>query len=149
MNPWMIREMGSLVPFNETEIEKHGYWGFVYLIYNTVEDRAYLGKKFFTKAGTKQINGRKKRIRKESDWKTYHGSSTALQEDIEVYGYECFTREILHLCKTKAECTYWESYEIYSRHALIHERYYNDWISCRVRKVHLRPLHFDCPIHLA
>lgn len=115
-------------------------WGFVYLITHLPTDRKYVGKKFFTKSKTRQVKGKKKRSRVESDWQTYFGSSTRVQEDLERDGESAFTREILHLCTSKAECSYFESLEIFSRHALISPQYYNDWVSCRIRKAHLKSL---------
>ena len=117
------------------------WWGFVYLIHNTVENKYYIGKKFFTKSKIRQVKGRKKKSRIDSDWRNYWGSSAAVVADVERLGHDAFTRTILHLCKTKAECSYWESFEIFQRNALITSFYYNDWISCRIRKAHLRNLY--------
>jgi hypothetical protein len=116
------------------------YWGFVYLIHNTQTDRFYVGKKFFTKSKIRQVKGRKKKSRVDSDWQNYWGSSATVLADVAQYGEQAFTRTILHLCRSKAECSFWESYEIFVRKALISRKYYNDWISCRVRKAHLHSL---------
>jgi hypothetical protein len=99
--------------------------------------RKYIGKKFFTKSKTKQVKGKKKRSRVSSDWMTYWGSNKKLQEEVKENGVDQYIREILHLCKTRSECSYWETWEIFSRHALMHESYYNEWVSCRIRKDHL------------
>lgn len=113
------------------------YFGIVYLITNLKNGRKYVGKKFFTQAGRKQIKGKVKKIRKPSNWLKYWGSNKVLQEDVQKQGEDCFTREILHLCKNKGELSYWETYEIFNRHALRTDEYYNDWVSCKVRKNHL------------
>jgi hypothetical protein len=68
---------------------------------------------------------------------TYWGSNKKLQEELKENGEDQYVREILHLCKTRSECSYWETWEIFSRHALMHESYYNEWVSCRIRKDHL------------
>jgi hypothetical protein len=47
--------------FKEEDIQNH--LGFVYLITHISTGRKYIGKKFFTKAKTKQIKGKKKKIR--------------------------------------------------------------------------------------
>ena len=122
--------------FTEDKID--GHFGFVYLITHIPTGRKYVGKKFFTKAGTKQVKGKRKKIRKSSDWETYWGSNKELQEEVKVNGEDQYTREILHLCKTRSECSYWETWEIFTRHALFGDGYYNSWVSCRIRKDHLK-----------
>ena len=112
-------------------------FGMVYLITHNKTGKKYVGKKFFTKSKTKQVKGKKKRTRVKSDWETYFGSNKTLQEEVKVNGPSEYTREVLYLCKTRSECSYWESWEIFSRHALMRDTYYNEWISCRIRKDHV------------
>jgi hypothetical protein len=112
-------------------------FGFVYMITHLKTGRKYIGKKFFTKSKTKQVKGKKKRSRVSSDWITYWGSNKKLQEEVKENGKDQYVREILHLCKTRSECSYWETFEIFTRHALMHDSYYNEWVSCRIRKDHL------------
>ena len=95
--------------------DAEGYFGFVYLITHNLTGRKYIGKKFFTKAGTRQVKGKKKKIRKTSDWESYWGSNIELKEDVKKNGEEQYTREILHLCKSRSECSYMETFEIFSR----------------------------------
>jgi hypothetical protein len=121
--------------FTENDIGDN--FGFVYLITHNPTGRKYIGKKFFTKAATKQVKGKRKRIRKSSDWLDYWGSNKTLQEEVKLNGAEQYTREILHLCKTRSTCSYWESWEIFSRHALLSESFYNQWVSCKIRKDHV------------
>ena len=109
----------------------------VYIITHTPTGKKYVGKKFFTKAKTRQVKGKKKRSRVASDWLTYWGSNKELQEEVKNNGEEQYTREILHLCKSRSECSYYETFEIFSRHALLSEAYYNQWVSCKIRKDHL------------
>jgi hypothetical protein len=122
--------------FTEDDIEDS--YGFVYILENTMTGRKYIGKKFFTKAGSKQVKGKRKKIRKSSDWLEYHGSNKVVQEEVKL-GIP-FKRTILHLCKTRSECAYWETVEIISQCALIREDFYNDWLMVRVRKDHLKHL---------
>ena len=120
--------------------------GFVYLITNNTNDRKYVGKKLakFSKTTYKTVklkNGtkKKKKIRGkiESDWLTYYGSSIELNKDVERLGKDSFTREILYFCKSKAECSYIEAREQFSRKVLETEEYYNGQISVRVHKSHI------------
>ena len=120
--------------------------GFVYLITNTLTGRKYVGKKLakFAKTTTKTVklkNGtkKKKKIRSkiDSDWREYYGSSTDLTADIEKLGKDHFTREILHYCKSKAECSYIEAREQFDRKVLETTDYYNGQISVRVHGSHI------------
>ena len=115
-------------------------FGFVYQIENTITGRKYIGRKYFTQAGYKQVNGKRKKVRKPSDWQTYYGSNETLKEDVSILGEDKFVRTILHLCKTKSECSYLETKEIFARDALISSTYYNDWVQCKIRKAHLNNL---------
>jgi len=122
------------------------YIGFVYLITNKLTGRKYIGKKLakFSKTSYKTVtlkNGTKKRkkIRSkvDSDWRDYYGSSDLLTKDIEKLGKENFTREILFYCKTKAECSYVEAREQFSRRVLESTDYYNGHIQVRVHGSHI------------
>lgn len=96
--------------YEDTEFTDPGnHYGFVYCITNLVNGRKYVGRKFFTKASTRQKNKKIKKVRVESDWLDYYGSSDELLRDIETYGKENFKREILRLCKTLGETKYWET----------------------------------------
>lgn len=131
---WFFHNTINEITAEETE----GFFGFVYLITHKKTGRKYVGKKFFTKSKTKQVKGKKKRIRVASDWENYWGSNKKLQEEVKENGVDQYTREILHLCKTRSECSYWETWEIFNRHALMSDSYYNEWVSCRIRKDHLK-----------
>ena len=114
------------------------HFGFVYLIENLTNGRKYIGRKYFSKAGYKQVNGKRKKIRKESDWQTYYGSNDTLKTDVTELGEHNFRRTILYLCGSKSECAYFETYEILTRHALLDENFYNDWVTAKIRKDHLK-----------
>ena len=120
--------------------------GFVYLITNTQSGRMYIGKKLAKFSKTKykmhtQKNGKKvrKKIKSkiDSDWLTYYGSSNALTTDIETLGIENFTREILFYCNSKAECSYIEAREQFTRKVLESDDYYNGHIQVRVHGSHI------------
>lgn len=115
----------------------NGVLGFVYLITNLTNNKKYLGKKLFTHIGYKQVNKKRKRIKVESDWKSYWSSSTDVQQDVNKLGIKSFRREILKLCHSKSECSLVESYLILREHALLRDDYYNSWMSFRGTKKHL------------
>jgi hypothetical protein len=126
-----------------TSDQAEGYYGFVYIIRNNLTGRAYIGRKYFSKASTKQVKGKRKKIRKASDWENYWSSSEELKQEIKNQGKENFTRTILHLCKTRASCSYYETYEILVRGALLSDTYYNSWVSCKIHKAHVKGI--ICP----
>ena len=113
-------------------------YGFVYQIKNLTNGKKYIGKKFFYSAKTKQVKGKKKKIKVPSDWQTYYGSSDTLKQDVLQLGHENFSREILHLCRSKGECGYLEAKEQFVRGVMESEDYYNTWIMVRVRKSHIK-----------
>lgn len=92
--------------------------GFVYKITNLKTGQIYIGKKSLYSNLKKKISARAKkatgtrktfeRIRKESDWQKYYGSSKELLSDISVTGKEKFHREILELCCTKKYLSFCE-----------------------------------------
>jgi hypothetical protein len=112
--------------------------GFVYQITNLANKRKYIGKKLFHSAKTKQVKGKKKRYKVPSDWKTYYGSNEELKKDVKEMGEDNFIREILHLCKSKGECSYLEAKEQFNRNVMEGDEYYNVWIMVRVRKSHIK-----------
>jgi hypothetical protein len=112
--------------------------GFVYEIVNKTTKKYYIGKKLFTKAGYKQVKGKKKKIRKESTWKEYYGSSAELLEDVKKYGKQNFTRHILKLCKSKGELSYFEAKYQFNNNVLYDKMSYNTWIQCKIHKKHLK-----------
>ena len=123
--------------------------GFVYIITNLTNDRKYIGKKLakFSKTTYKTVklkngNKKKKKIRSkiDSDWREYYGSSPELSKDVTQLGPDSFRREILFYCTSKAECSYIEAREQFSRRVLESKDWYNGHIQVRVHGSHILKL---------
>lgn len=114
------------------------YYGFIYEITDLTTGRAYIGKKFFTAAGSKQVKGKRKKIRKTSDWEPYWGSCKELVDLVKQKGEDQFSREILRLCKTRGETNYQEAKLQFARNVLEEKlpngefKYFNGIINVRV-----------------
>lgn len=104
-----------------------GAYGFVYCITYIGEykegvidtNKFYIGKKALSFSKKKRLTLKERRLpenkrkrfkidTKESDWKTYNGSSLSLQKDIELYGEKNFRKDILCFCPDKINLTYKE-----------------------------------------
>lgn len=111
LTPWH----GFPVNFNPED-----WAGFCYEIEHIVSGRKYIGKKSLWAITHKKTKGKKrrKRIKKESDWKTYRSSSSDLKNDIAKYGLDAFTFGILSLHKTRASLNYTELRELFIRDVL-------------------------------
>ena len=99
-------------PFNSDMIED--YIGFVYEVYDTEAKMKYIGKKkFWSKVTKPPLKGKKNKRRslKESDWKSYYGSSEEVKSLVENTGEWRFKRKIIRLCKTLGEMSYYEMKE--------------------------------------
>jgi hypothetical protein len=113
-------------------------YGFIYIITNNSNGRMYVGKKqILTKLKRKPLKGKiNRRISiKETDWKTYTGSSKELNEDIKKFGIENFSFEIIKFCENKSQMAYFEAKEQFDREVLIKEEYYNGIINLRLGKI--------------
>jgi len=131
MSNWIYKNK----EFTITDIQNN--ISFVYLITNNTTNKKYIGKKTFYFSRTKLLNGKKKRIKILSDWEVYWGSNKVLQEEV-INNTDDYTREILYLCSSKSEASYLETYEIFTRNALLSEEYYNEWVMCKITKLHLK-----------
>ena len=121
---------------------------FVYLITNLTNNKKYVGKKLAKFKTTKPpLKGKKNKRRgyKESDWKTYWGSSDHLIADVVELGEDSFKREILYMCPSRGIASYLEAKEQFDRRVLETDDYYNGIINVRIGgskilKEHLKTL---------
>lgn len=109
-NPWMYD--GKC--FESDDIGDN--YGFVYRISNLEDGRQYIGRKYFWQH--RKPRGKSRRVKSESDWKKYYGSSDELNKDRKEIGNEFFTREILSLHKTKGKVNYEETKQLFINNVL-------------------------------
>ena len=111
-----------------------GTFGFIYEVTHS-SGRKYLGKKVLQFNRTlPPLKGmkRKRKVVKESDWKTYWGSSDHLNADVLELGEDSFTREILEYCTTRGVMSYVEAELQFKHKVLLSDDYYNGIINCRI-----------------
>jgi len=136
MNKWfsisdITKEYTSIEDFPENT------YGFVYIVTHTPTGKAYVGKKALYHNISKKLTkkelaeqsgpGRKstsKKVQKESDWKTYHGSSKSIMEMIKNGKEDEFTREILVIVPNKKLLTYYETKILFTLGVLENPEYY-------------------------
>ena len=130
--------------YNGKEIgddEVVGYAAFVYIITNLENNKRYIGKKIFTSVRRQKVKGKKRRkkVQKESNWKSYFGSNLALIADVDRLGENKFSREIVKLCKTRGTASYWEA-KLQMQHEVLERpnEFYNEWIMCKVHRSHIK-----------
>lgn len=91
-------------------------YGFVYRITNLGNGKQYIGRKYFWQH--RKPRGKSRRVKSESDWKKYYGSSDELNADRKEIGNEYFRREILSLHKTKGQVNYEETKQLFLNNVL-------------------------------
>ena len=108
---------------NDPIFNTDDYYGYVYMTTNLENGRKYIGKKIFKhttnkKLGKKELaalptqRGRtpsKKKVIKESDWKTYYGSADEVKQWAKSTSPDKLIRVILRLCHSSKELTYYET----------------------------------------
>lgn len=120
MKPWIYKDV-NVSTFDEVASASSlddDPVGFIYKITNLANGKIYIGRKSFT-ASKKTALGKRalasmvdkrgsknKTVIKHSNWAHYTGSNKQLNEDIK--NGDDIIREIIHLCYTKKQMTYWE-----------------------------------------
>ena len=130
-------------PFESEDIQDN--YGFIYRITNITNGHDYVGRKYFTTVKKRPpLKGKKNKRREtvETDWKEYWGSSPRLQADIDTLGKDKFTREIIHLCKSRGETNYMEAYYQFTEGVLLREDNYNGIIQIKLGKNSVKDVKF-------
>ena len=109
-NPWIYN--GEL--FDSDHIQD--YFGFVYHIHCNPTGRNYIGRKYFW--SFRKPRGKSRKVKAESDWKKYYGSSDELKADINIWGKASCDRRILSLHKTKGQCNFEETKQLFLNNVL-------------------------------
>ena len=117
-NPWVYKN----TTFTSDDIGD--FFGFVYRITNLQSGKQYIGRKYFYQF--RKPRGKSRKVKSESDWKKYYGSSDELNTDRKSIGNECFKREIISLHTTKGWVNYEETRQLFLNNVLSeNENYYN------------------------
>jgi hypothetical protein len=125
---------------NSIEDMPQGTFGFIYITTHKPSGVSYIGKKSLyhnvkrklTKKELAEQTGRGRKpttqvVQKESDWKTYYGSTKQIVELIKGGKQEDFTREILQFVFNKKLLTYYECKYLFINEVLEHpDKWYND-----------------------
>ncbi len=115
-------------------------FGFIYITTHIPSGVSYIGKKSLyhnvkrklTKKELAEQTGRGRKpttqvVQKESDWKTYYGSTKQIVELIKGGKQEDFTREIIQFVSSKKLLTYYECKYLFEYSVLENpEGYFND-----------------------
>ena len=121
---------------NDPTFNTDDYYGYVYMTTNLENGRKYIGKKIFKhttnkKLGKKELaalptqRGRtpsKKKVIKESDWKTYYGSADEVKQWAKSTSLDKLTRVVLRLCYSSKELTYYETKYLFDYDVLTNDK---------------------------
>ncbi len=97
-NPWLFN--------NEPFLDCAHYAGFVYEITDTLNNKKYIGKKFFW--SHRKLPGKTRRSKIESNWRQYYSSSEIIKQLVKEFGKLRFKRKILSLHELTRDVNYTE-----------------------------------------
>ena len=137
MNNWTYQGKEIL---EEEDIPFENAMGFIYLITQKSTGKRYIGRKLLTKASSKTVKGKKKKIRTQSDWQKYWSSSPQIKEWIkEAGGTSDFTREILCFVSSRGSMVYCEEMCLYELGVLETDNWLNNNIRSKVYRSWCKP----------
>lgn len=105
--------------------------GFIYRIKH-IDGRYYIGRKTLYSTKTKQVKGKKKKIKVSSDWKEYWSSSEELKKWVGEVGEDKFVREILMFTDSAAQILYAEECALYHTNAILDDNCLNSNIRAKI-----------------
>jgi hypothetical protein len=119
---WFYKDtLGGYREFLKVEDFPENAYGFIYRVTNIVTNRFYIGRKVLYNNNNKVLTkkeisewskpGRvpkKKKVTTESDWLDYFGSNKQIKAEVKELGPQIFTREVLQICFSKKQLSYWE-----------------------------------------
>jgi hypothetical protein len=130
-----------------TDMPEPQPFGFIYEVTHVPTGRKYLGKKQLISIQNKPLGkkelaeltdkraSKKKKVIKESDWKTYYGSNPEIKQLIKDKKQSEFTREIVMFVSSKKLLTYYENKFLFINEVIEpHTNYINDNIEGRYFK---------------
>lgn len=137
MNNWTYQGKEILT---EEDIPFEKPMGFIYMITQKSTGKRYIGRKLLTSASKKTINGKKKKVRVQSDWQKYWSSSPQIKEWIkEAGGTSDFTREILCFVSTRGSLAYAEELCLYELGVLESDNWINSNIRSKIYRSWVKP----------
>ena len=104
-NPWTYQGK----PFTTSDIGES--FGFVYRITNLRTGKQYIGRKYFWQF--RKPRNKNRRVKSESDWKRYYGSSDELNQERVLIGNDQFRREIISIQPTKGKVNFEETRQLF------------------------------------
>ena len=152
------KEDGILEYYTDMTCFPENTYGFVYMITNKQSGKFYIGKKILNTNRAKKLTkkelaawdkpGRKptkKRDIQESNWKEYWSSNKNLLADVKELGESWFERQIIQVCKSSKQLTYFEVAWQVRYNVLCNPNSYNDNVLAKFFRKDLENICQDCP----
>ena len=136
-----MADFGHWTLYKDTKLpenfEENPPLGFVYLIKRKSDGKFYIRQKKILKVEKRpplKRKVRKRKIIKQSDWRTYCGSSNELKEEIAKLGEDAFSFEILEFCDSKWMMSYEELRLQMINNVLLRNDSFNGIVNVRLSK---------------
>lgn len=112
--------------------------GFIYVIQEKSSGKYYIGQKHFWTKRIKTVNGKKKKVKVESDWKHYYSSSNYINEKVSNEGTDDFIRYIVALVKSDGMLNYLEmKWQVDASVLENEDKFINGYIGGRISRSHI------------
>lgn len=138
--PWIFKGKEFESEDIPLPVKKKSYeYIFVYLITDYENGRKYIGQKMFYTKKPVTKNKVTKKVKCESDWKTYYSSSETIKELVKEQGSSKLKREIIYICCSKGQANYLETKLQFELQCLENqETWYNGIVNLRCNWKHLK-----------